>query len=272
MLHNFLKIIFEDEFKLVPVDLICEILSSEDIQIDEEHQTLKAALIWLHHDAENRRKYLKRLISNVRFPFITPTAFANILEECLDVTIKNELQRLTSEIAEIQLESGERSVLKNPTKSDKELLSFWCYPRLSAKRNIYLVGGCSQKQDSYFSADTPAIKACDCYSTYLKQWQTVSNLHFARSWHGTCRLNGMIYVAGGENESVIFSSVECYDPQSNHWTLVQDMIMPRCGLGLTALASKLYAFGGWVGSEIGLTVESYNPKYDEWQVSSRAER
>lgn len=266
---RFLDVVHEEEFVLLPVEKLCDLLGSENIQIDEEHQTLKAALVWIEHDVEHRRKQLRKLVNNVRFPFITPTALANLIEECTDSNLAQDLISVTGELSELQLESGERTVSQIPSQSFKELLSWWCYPRLSARRNIFLIGGCTQPDGIYNTRSELALDSCECYSTYLKQWQRVPSMNVGRSWHGTCRLNGMIYVAGGESESLIFSSVECYDPQTTRWMLLPEMVMPRCGLGLAALGGKVYAFGGWVGSEIGITVESYDPKENTWQVGKK---
>ena len=43
------------------------------------------------------------------------------------------------------------------------------------------------------------------------------SLRLARSGHGVTVMDGCIYVAGGESDSMIYDSVESFDPAENKW-------------------------------------------------------
>ena len=55
-------------------------------------------------------------------------------------------------------------------------------------------------------------------------------MHTARSGAGAASINGRIYVVGGQDRAVHYSSMECYDPRENTWTMCPSMKHPRSGV------------------------------------------
>lgn len=84
-------------------------------------------------------------------------------------------------------------------------------------------------------------------------------MHNPRGAYGAAALNGLIYVAGGEDENGEINSVECYNPVKNRWKILSNMNAKRSQLTLIEHQGSLYAIGG--GSK---TIESYNPETNAW--------
>lgn len=55
---------------------------------------------------------------------------------------------------------------------------------------------------------------------HFQEWSSIVPLKFARSGHGVTVMEGRIYVAGGESDSMIYDSVECYDPSDKKWQVM----------------------------------------------------
>ena len=69
-------------------------------------------------------------------------------------------------------------------------------------------------------------------------------MHTARSGAGAASIDGRIYVVGGQDRAVHYSSMECYDPRENTWTMCPSMKHPRSGVATVVLDRYLYAIGG----------------------------
>ena len=58
----------------------------------------------------------------------------------------------------------------------------------------------------------------------LQEWLPILSLRLARSGHGVTVMDGCIYVAGGENDSMIYDSVESYDPAEHKWQVSENFL------------------------------------------------
>jgi N-acetylneuraminic acid mutarotase len=90
-------------------------------------------------------------------------------------------------------------------------------------------------------------------------------MNSARSYHTVTRWKNQLYVMGGINAGVTFSSVEHYDPVSSHWTYRADMLVERKAHAMGVLNGKIYVLGGMdKHHHILNSVESYQPETDRW--------
>ena len=69
-------------------------------------------------------------------------------------------------------------------------------------------------------------------------------MHTARSGSGAAALDGRIYVVGGQDRAVHYSSMESYDPKERKWTMCPSMKHPRSGVATVVLDRYIYAIGG----------------------------
>lgn len=68
--NNFVDIVESDEFLMLPVAQLLDIVSKDELNVRGEEQVYMAVMRWLRHDLESRRQYLSQLMTHVRFPLI----------------------------------------------------------------------------------------------------------------------------------------------------------------------------------------------------------
>nr|XP_033771287.1 actin-binding protein IPP isoform X3 [Geotrypetes seraphini] len=181
-----------------------------------------------------------------------------ILQSLTDFSLRVALQTLLREFCEIHH-------FPKDSRVSCFLHASKVHPRRKARKYLYVVGGYTRLQGGRWS-DSRALSCVERFDTFSQYWTTVSSLHQARSGLGVAALNGMMYVVGGEKESMIFDCTECYNHITRQWTAVASMNYPRCGLGVCTCLGAIYALGGWIGAEIGNTVERYDPEENLWQL------
>lgn len=70
--ENFMEVIRNQEFLLLPATEIAKLLASDDMNIPNEETILNALLTWVRHDLEQRRKDLSKLLAYIRLPLLAP--------------------------------------------------------------------------------------------------------------------------------------------------------------------------------------------------------
>ncbi|XP_061903089.1 actin-binding protein IPP isoform X2 [Entelurus aequoreus] len=255
---HFLEVCIGDEFKGLAKDQIVKLLKSEELRIEDEYQVFTAAMDWLLHDVGKRKKYVVEVLEPVRFPLLSPQRLLKYIEDIADFSLRVALQTLLKEYIE---------VTKSPKdhKMNNQLQQVKMRPRRKARKYLYAIGGYIRLQGGRWN-DNRALSCVERFDTFNQYWTTVSSLHQARSGLGLAVMEGMIYVVGGEKDSMIFDCTERYDPVTKQWAAVASLNFPRCGVGVCPCNGALYAFGGWIGSEIGKTMERYDPEDNKWEV------
>lgn len=257
---NFLKVVQEEEFSSLSKDLLISLLQSESLVVENEYQVFTAAMQWLLSDVTQRRKHVFDVLSPIRFPLISQRQLEAYIETCSDLSLKIALRKLTQDFRFDRQLPYELKVGR--------VKPYLFRPRRSARKNIYIIGGYTRDLGGRWS-DSQSLCTVECFNTFHEQWKCIPPLRHARSGHGVVVLNGLVYVIGGESDSLIFDNMECLDPTANKWTMMASMTLPRCGLGACVFENCIYVFGGWVGSEIGNTIEKYDPVSNVWTVVGR---
>ncbi len=60
------------EFLMLSADDVCELFSSDDLNVPNEETVYYALLAWVNHDIPNRCKDLAKLLGHIRLPLLTP--------------------------------------------------------------------------------------------------------------------------------------------------------------------------------------------------------
>lgn len=76
--ENFMEVIRNQEFLLLPATEIAKLLASDDMNIPNEETILNALLTWVRHDLEQRRKDLSKLLAYIRLPLLAPQVNCSI--------------------------------------------------------------------------------------------------------------------------------------------------------------------------------------------------
>ena len=80
------------------VERLRSLVASDATKVDREEQIYEAIMKWLGHDTDARRPHFKDLITNVRFPLISPYYLMDHVES-------NDIVRSTPECIALLLEA-----------------------------------------------------------------------------------------------------------------------------------------------------------------------
>lgn len=246
---HFSEIAEQDEILDISSQMFSRLISSEMIRVDSEYQVFSAAMRWIKHEVNNRKRFVFDILANVRLSLVPVALIENEISQCRDMSLQIAL----------------KSILKDLTMKRGQLVKTTHNPRFGAKKSIYLIGGSKRESTSGWGNDCiydSVIK----YDIFRKEWIDAAPMAIGRILPGCTVLNSKIYVVGGERGSQIFANGEVYDPLSNTWENLPPMNTPRCEFGLCALGLTLFAIGGWIGEDIGDSIESYDPISKKWQI------
>jgi serine/threonine protein kinase len=139
--------------------------------------------------------------------------------------------------------------------------------------SIYFAGGTGR--DPYLSsviAFTPELATAPKTEACLKlQTTTKAPIPTARSNMALGGINGIIYAAGGFEDTSGFSTInEAYDPSTDRWTERAPMPVARemRGSNNAVIGGKLYVIGGNARGECTNLNQAYDPKTDSWTTKA----
>ena len=184
-LRHFTDVCKEDEFLCVPVNLLSDLLSEENLCVvvedlipceeQREKTVLESVFQYVEHDVENRKSHLAQLLGLVRLPTLSAEYLAEVS--------RNKL--LESECGDI-LEKAKNFKLHPPEKGTPD--EKWVKPRKFAE-HVFMWGRCYAN----LGRVQPEIGSCtdemfedlesDCYVTGMELW--------IRQWDGRPVLGGL---------------------------------------------------------------------------------
>jgi hypothetical protein len=97
VIKDFRNIAKNTKFVELRVDTVCRILSSDDLDVDNEEEVFSAAKTWIQHDPSNREQHLSRVMKCVRFSSMENCDISSILsndnflkknESCRQIVLK----------------------------------------------------------------------------------------------------------------------------------------------------------------------------------------
>lgn len=193
---------------------------------------------------------------HIRLPIIPEEKKAIIIEN-----LKNhELKSILKEIIKQDLKKGQD--IENGENHDDQFkclinINLRWKPRIKCSDLFYLIGGRNEKRE--IVPDIIRINSFDFKFTRLKQ------LSVSRFNHQTSELNGLLYIAGGMNSSLVnLNLVETFDPYENEKISTSFMIYSRQDFGLVNFNNNLLAIGGSI--KCPNLIEKYDPKTNKWTI------
>ncbi|OXB80918.1 UNVERIFIED_CONTAM: hypothetical protein H355_016935 [Colinus virginianus] len=282
-LGNFQSISKSEDFLQLPKDMVVQLLSSEELETEDERLVYESAINWVNYDLSKRHCYLPELLQTVRLALLP----AIYLMENVAMEELITKQRKSKEIVEESIRC-KLKILQN----DGVVTSLCARPRKTG-HSLFLLGGQTFMCDKLYlvdqkakeiipKADIPSprkeFSACaiGCkvyitggrgsengvskdvwvYDTLHEEWSKAAPMLVARFGHGSAELKHCLYV-----------QVEQYDPVTNKWTMVAPL---REGVSNAAVVSaklKLFAFGGTSVSHDKLPkVQCYDQCENRWTV------
>lgn len=252
-LTHFPEVCQYEEFLTVTKDKLIELISLDDLYVENEKTVFNAVIKWLNHDVENREENFASVLEHVRLPLTDPYFIHDCVEKQMVVKNSAKCRKLLEEAKTYHLLADRRS----------ELRSSRTRPRKSSGsvEVIVAVGG---------EDDKVVLRSVECFDPQSSQWRTLACLPFAVSKHGlVVSRNQYLFMAGGEfPDGSASKSFWRYDPGFDNWLELTSMNMPRSELGLAMLDGCIYAVGGWEGTARLDTVERYNMETNTWSFTA----
>ncbi|XP_078621996.1 kelch-like protein 7 [Branchiostoma floridae x Branchiostoma japonicum] len=288
--ENFTEVIREEEFALLELPVLKEILASNELTVKSENVVYDAAITWLKH--KPRTEHTVEIMSLIRFNLITRSYLSTTVEsepllqdkpECLKMIMSGMKYHLLDE--EERAEMKEQTTLRKK-KHDFQIAMFggseksccqvfdhkthqWTdLPTMPEKRRdsravlvdkkVYIIGG------SYLFP----VKRMDGYNVATGKWYTTqASLDIARDSPAVCQLNGKVYISGGTANHGMsgMDLVEELDPVTERIKRIEKMSFGRYEHGMVSLRGYLWVIGGASGNssnpQILRNCEKCNPKW-----------
>lgn len=299
MQNNFIDIIESDEFLLLPVNQLIEMIAADELNVKQEEQVYQAVMNWTAFNISERKPFLGQLMCHVRLPLLD-TKFL-VTKVGNDPLIKQDqtCRDLIDEAKDYHLLPLDRSSMQGPrTKPRKPFLMIevlfavggWCSGDAISSVEMYDPQGASNGEWKIVTAMSKRrcgvgvavlnehiyaigghdgqsyLNSVERYDPLTNQWNStdVQPTSSCRTSVGVAVLDDTIYAVGGQDGVSCLSFVEKYDVVSNRWSRVASMSTRRLGVAVCVLDSKLYAIGGSDGVSPLNSVERYDPKANRW--------
>ncbi|CAG0902024.1 unnamed protein product, partial [Cyprideis torosa] len=263
--NNFPEVMESEEFLLLPVNQLIEIISSDELNVRGEEQVFQAVMGWVKSNLSDRRQFLSQVFSHVRLPLISPkylvgTVGSDLLirsdETCRDLVDEAKNYLLLPQ--ERPLMQGPRTRPRRPTRRGEVVFADVreAASHSSSVPLLFAVGG-------WCSGD--AIQSVERYDPQTNEWRMVAPMSKRRCGVGVVVLCDLLYAVGGHDGQSYLNSIERYDPQTNQWSSeVAPTSSCRTSVGVAVLDNYLYAVGGQDGISCLNFVERYDPNTNRW--------
>uniref|UniRef100_A0A4W4E961 BTB domain-containing protein n=1 Tax=Electrophorus electricus TaxID=8005 RepID=A0A4W4E961_ELEEL len=285
-MENFLGVMKNQEFLLLPACEVEKLLASDDMNVPDEETVVTALLSWVRHDPPTRQPQLPALLAHVRLPLLKPQFLAD-MEANLLLRDSVECQRLVMEAMKYHLLPERRPLLQSPRTR----------PRKATVGALFAVGGMDA---------TKGATSIEQYCLRRDTWRQVTVMSGRRLQFGVAVIDERLHVVGGRDGLKTLNTVECYNPRSKTWSVMPPMATHRHGLGEPTLDLRpgdgsvggaggrfdlhttlgsfqncrdtvrypvlegpmLYAVGGRDGSSCLKSVECFDPHTNKWSACS----
>ena len=238
----FLDIIKQEEYLQLSISDVTELLSRDDVNVENECQVYEAVLRWIQYagpdDTVDRRKYIAKLLGCVRLPFLPADYIADHVEKEEVIKSCPDCQPLLLEALKYHL-LPERCILSENPRTQ---------PRRSTVGSLFAVGGMDLSRGAMTIEE---------YNYRINAWHTVGEMRSRRLQCGVAVIGRYIYTVGGRDGLKTLNSVERFDTRNRTWSGVASMCTHRHGVGVAVLSGPMYAVGGHDGWSYLNTVERF---------------
>uniref|UniRef100_A0A8C5V1E5 Kelch like family member 17 n=1 Tax=Microcebus murinus TaxID=30608 RepID=A0A8C5V1E5_MICMU len=242
VLQHFVDVAKTEEFMLLPLKQVLELVSSDSLNVPSEEDVYRAVLSWVKHDVDARRQHVPRLMKCVRLPLLSRDFLLGHVDAESLVRHHPDCKDLLIEALKFHLLPEQRGVLgtsrtrprrcegagpvlfavgmatsfrphkPTPPRSGPDLPSLPSRRRREPVRHPWGLSG---------SGVRPS------YDPVTNTWQPEVSMGTRRSCLGVAALHGLLYAAGGYDGASCLNSAERYDPLTGTWTSVAAMSTRR---------------------------------------------
>ncbi|XP_070624538.1 kelch-like protein 17 isoform X3 [Bos indicus] len=247
VLQHFVDVAKTEEFMLLPLKQVLELVSSDSLNVPSEEDVYRAVLSWVKHDVDARRQHVPRLMKCVRLPLLSRDFLLGHVDAESLVRHHPDCKDLLIEALKFHLLPEQRGVLGTSRTRPRRCEG--------AGPVLFAVGG-----GSLFAIHGD----CEAYDTRTDRWHVVASMSTRRARVGVAAVGNRLYAVGGYDGTSDLATVESYDPVTNTWQPEVSMGTRRSCLGVAALHGLLYAAGGYDGASCLNSAERYDPLTGTW--------
>ncbi|XP_022104765.1 kelch repeat and BTB domain-containing protein 8-like [Acanthaster planci] len=248
--YHIQDVVNEPQVVHASIDVINDIVRSNQLNVASEDTVLKMVLTWLQWDLITRKVFMTGLLENVRLQHITHDS----LHSMTTVDMEPEMMCAVQDAVKVCKEAFHSC--KESNSSQQKLMQRL---GMSAQEVLLLIGR-------------------SCTEHTLCCYHPPSQTSFFINLPPVCRTFGAKLVVTDAND--IYVATDDYREKSifrfNHiqakWVEMSPMLQGRSNFAFVTVGGKLFALGGLNDWEILRSVEWYDPARDEWQFASSMPR
>lgn len=264
--HKFPVVYRQEAFLQLSHELLIDVLSSDNLNVEKEETVREAAMLWLEYNMEARSQHLSSVLSQIRIDALS------------EVTQRAWFQGLPPNDKSVVVQGLYKSMPK------------FFKPRLGMTKEemlIFMEAMSETQGDGYVTSGSMPTTVV-CYSPQAEKVYKLSNPPGDLQKVGTLVTpDNDVFIAGGQiplkntinnhgksgKLQAVFHSVDSFfwfDAQQNTWVPKTPMLCARIKPSLVYCDGYIYAIGGDnVGGELNKrTVERYDCEKDEWSMMS----
>ncbi|KRY61028.1 Kelch-like protein 5, partial [Trichinella britovi] len=291
--QNFVEVIKHDEYLLLNVAEVIELLSSDFLNVPNEGIIYEALMLWIMHSKEERVEYLERLFDVLRIAVLPPKYIVEQIKT--NPLIMNSLVccKQIVDALEFHLCPSARSMFE---------LGIRCRARKSTLGSVICFGGTDATKKALISEQydfvndrwNPVVYASKRVQfgvalfgdrvffvggreglktlSVVDVWDykrdknvcltRIPSMNTPRHALGVAVMDDMIFAIGGHDGWTCLSSAERFD--GKEWVKIADMSTARSSFGIAVLNGKIYAVGGRGAGNCHSSVECYHPLRNCW--------
>jgi len=275
------KVLFCEEFLDVEPDILLEILSSSELNVDREEIVFESLIRWVQFNIGKRSRYLPRLLPAIRcgllpLRFVREHILGNhlIIEHChrylqsIEVFIANPEEFRCKGNSLSATCSTPRSGMIKPEHCilliggvDESHPSINCYNPLT-RETYYIADVCDNVRSGYYSIVKPACIVTDDNLIFMGGGSYIFNE----------QLSDVAFTGYDEDlfedyeDDVVRKNFFLYDNDHNKWIPRAPMLFPKSNFALAHIAGKIYCFGGLsINQHPSEIVECYDIAANQWK-------
>ncbi|XP_077409980.1 kelch repeat and BTB domain-containing protein 2 [Vanacampus margaritifer] len=261
--HKFPMVYRQDAFLQLSHELLVDVLSSDNLNVEKEETVREAAMLWLEYNMEARSQHLSSVLSQIRIDALS------------EVTQRAWFQGLPPNDKSVVVQGLYKSMPK------------FFKPRLGMTKEEMLIFIEALSETPSMSVMMPPVPAAMvCYSPQAdKVYKLCNPPHNLQKMGTLVTPDNDVFIAGGEvllenpfgrgggGGLQVMDSVDSFfwlDAQQNTWVAKTPMLCRRLKPSLVYCDGCIYAVGGDnVAGELNQrTVERYDREKDEWSMVS----
>ncbi|CAK8685766.1 unnamed protein product [Clavelina lepadiformis] len=260
-------------------------LESDEELIDEDKY--RSVISWTKHGVCDRKEHFSDLFCFIQLDYLSSEFLNDVVRkeelvcnslECTNLLITSLTSRLCGaqvfkkrkgQFDKILIIGGtdcKQSVVKFNTKTNQwskmpDTNIARLHPSaVNYNQQILLMGGWPRLGHYYNS-----VEMLDLNDENPKWDSYLPSMGENRFLFASSLLDGLVYCAGGCNDTGSLSSCESYNPEERKWSSIRNMNTKRSYHMLVSARGLLYAIGGHDGYNATNTAECYDPQNGKWE-------